>query len=69
VEFDADGLAFALSRVDDVGRERIVHGTVAGSPLAIILPEGAPVPASPRVSFRAEGINVYADDWRIEVAR
>ncbi|WP_226582009.1 ABC transporter ATP-binding protein [Acuticoccus sediminis] len=64
-----EGLPFAVTRVDDIGREKIVHGILAGHHVAAILPEGATVPAHPRASFRPEGINVYADDWRIEVAR
>ncbi len=63
------GLPFAVTRVDDVGREKIVHGTLAGTAVAAILPEDAAVPSEPRASFRADGINVYADDWRIEAAR
>ncbi|ORE96268.1 ABC transporter [Stappia sp. 22II-S9-Z10] len=63
-----DGLPFTVVRVDDIGREKIVHGTIAGVAVAAILPEGAAVPAMPRASFRPEGINIYADDWRIEVA-
>ncbi|MEO1103863.1 MAG: ABC transporter ATP-binding protein [Pseudomonadota bacterium] len=69
VELGAEGLLFAITRVDDVGRERIVHGEIAGVDVAAILPEGAPVPDSPRARFKPEGINVYADDWRIEVGQ
>ncbi|GAB5374434.1 MAG: ABC transporter ATP-binding protein [Acuticoccus sp.] len=68
VELGAEGLAFTVTRVDDVGRERIVHGTLAGTPVSAMLGEGEPVPDSPRARFKPEGINVYADDWRIEVA-
>ena len=69
VEIGTEGMPFTVTRVDDVGRERIVHGTLAGVPLAAILSEDAPLPESPRVRFRAEGINLYADDWRIEGER
>jgi glycerol transport system ATP-binding protein len=66
VELGADGLPFTVTRVDDVGREKIVHGTIGGTAVAAILPEDGEVPAHPRARFRPEGINVYADDWRIE---
>lgn len=60
------GLPFALSRVEDVGRHRILRGTVAGATFNIIAPEGAEVPADhASVIFPPERINVYADDWRV----
>ena len=68
VTLGEEGLAFTVTRVDDIGREKVVHGTVGGHALAAILPEAASVPAHPRVFFRPEGINVYADSWRIEGA-
>jgi len=66
VKLGAEGLAFNVTRVDDIGREKIVHGTLGGHPLAAILPEGAEVPAEPRAAFAPEGINIYADSWRVE---
>lgn len=66
VTLGAEGLAFTVTRVDDIGREKIVHGTLSGHPLAAILPEGMEVPAEPRAAFAPEGINIYADSWRVE---
>ncbi|MBJ3775203.1 ABC transporter ATP-binding protein [Acuticoccus mangrovi] len=68
VTLGAEGLAFTTTRVDDVGREKIVHGTIAGRDVAAILPEGAEVPAEPRARFRLDRINLYADDWRLAPA-
>ena len=59
------GLALSVRRVEDVGRHRLVRGEVAGKPLNVVLPEGAPLPAEPRVIFAPHKINVYADDWRV----
>ncbi len=67
VELGGEGLPFQVTRVDDVGRERIVHGTLAGTPVSAILAEGEPLPAEPRARFKPDGINIYADSWRIEV--
>ena len=67
VTLGAEGFPFAVSRVDDIGREKVVHGTIAGHAVAAILGEDESVPADPHAMFRPEGINVYADDWRIEV--
>ncbi|WP_108663550.1 ABC transporter ATP-binding protein [Acuticoccus kandeliae] len=61
-----EGMPFRITRVDDVGRERIVHGTIAGRPVSAIVPEEGTVPDMPRAFFRQDGINLYADDWRIE---
>ncbi len=62
----ANGIPFSLSRVEDVGRHRIVRGSVGGAALNMILPEGAPLPAdAAQVSFDAARISVYADDWRV----
>ncbi|WMS42370.1 ABC transporter ATP-binding protein [Acuticoccus sp. MNP-M23] len=68
VTLGSEGLPFTVTRVDDIGREKIVHGTLSGHPLAAILPEGTEVPAEPRAAFAAEGINIYADSWRVETA-
>ena len=63
---DAGGLPFALRRVEDVGRHRILRGEVAGAAFNIIAPEGAAIAADlTRVTFAPEKINVYVDDWRI----
>jgi glycerol transport system ATP-binding protein len=59
------GLPVTVKRVEDVGRHRILRAELAGQPLNAILPEGASVPADPRVSFAPGKINVYADDWRV----
>ena len=69
VRLGSEGLPFAVTRVDDVGRERIVHGTLAGTEIAAVLEEDEELPAEPRVSFAPEGINLYADAWRIEMTR
>jgi glycerol transport system ATP-binding protein len=60
-----EGLPVTVRRVEDVGRHRIVRAELAGQPLNAILPEGASLPAAPRVSFPAGKVNVYANDWRV----
>ena len=60
------GVPFLLTRVEDVGRHRIVRGTVQGMAINLIVPEGSPIPADAnRVTFDPDHINVYADDWRV----
>ena len=59
------GLPIAIRRVEDVGRNRLVRGEVAGQPVAIVVPEDRPIAGLPRVAFPPRHINVYRDDWRV----
>ncbi len=62
---EGEGLALTVHRVEDAGRHRLLRGEVLGKPLNIVVPEGQAIAGLPRVAFRPEKINVYADDWRI----
>ena len=59
------GLDLRVRRVEDVGRHRILRGDLAGTPFDVVLPEGADLPAEPRVSFTPGKVNIYVDDWRV----
>jgi glycerol transport system ATP-binding protein len=61
------GLPATIMRIDDVGRHRILRAEVAGAPVAVVLPEGAALPAddSCHLIFQPEKIGVFADDWRM----
>jgi glycerol transport system ATP-binding protein len=62
-----EGLPFRVARVEDVGRHRIVRGHVGDTPANVIVPEGQPVPDTvTHIRPDPRGINVYADDWRVE---
>lgn len=67
VRLARDGLPFALTRIDDAGRRKVMHGTVAGQSVAAVLPEDTEIPAEPHVLFDPAGINLYAGSWRIEM--
>jgi glycerol transport system ATP-binding protein len=61
-----EGLPVSILRVEDVGRHRIVRGTMFGQTFNIIAPEGMEIAADMnRVVFATGRINVYADDWRV----
>ncbi|AXC48340.1 ABC transporter ATP-binding protein [Paracoccus suum] len=61
------GLPFQLARVEDVGRHRILRGTVVGHPFNVTVPEGVAIPAgADRVTFDPARIGVFVDDWRVE---
>jgi len=61
-----EGLPARITRVEDVGRHKIVRLDVGGTAANAILDEGEPVPAgADRIVFDAHAINVYADEWRV----
>lgn len=59
------GMAVTINKVEDIGRQKIVRASFEGRPLAIIVGEGAEVPAEPHVEFDQSAINIYADSWRV----
>lgn len=61
-----DGIPARIERIEDVGRHKIVRLDVAGRQINAIAGEGDTIPAdTDRIAFVPEGINVYADDWRV----
>ena len=64
---DEPGLPVTVTRVEDVGRHRIVRADLAGTPINAVLPERAPIPADAnQVVFAPEQIGVFVDDWRVD---
>ena len=60
------GIPAKVRRVEDVGRHKIVRLDVDGTEVNAIAGEGEAIPADiDRITFAPEGINVYANDWRI----
>lgn len=64
VRIGREGMPMQLRTVEDIGRHRIVRGTLEGNDIAAILPEHRELPAEPRVQFDPRGINIYANSWR-----
>jgi glycerol transport system ATP-binding protein len=62
----APQLPYAIRAVENIGRHRIVRGSVAGHPLDAILPEGQEVPSEPFAVFDAARINVYSDSLLVK---
>jgi glycerol transport system ATP-binding protein len=61
-----EGIPARILRVEDVGRHKIVRLEVAGQQIAAIADEAAEISAgATAVTFAPEGINIYADDWRV----
>jgi glycerol transport system ATP-binding protein len=64
---DREGLPVTVSRVEDVGRHRIVRADLDGTAINVVLSEGMSLPADgARVVFASEQIGVFVDDWRVE---
>ncbi len=64
---DKGGIPVNVTRVEDVGRHRIVRAELAGTPLNAVLLEQAPMLAdTSHVIFPPEQIGVFVDDWRVE---
>lgn len=69
VRVGREGMPIMVRAVEDIGRHRIVRGTLEGSDIAAIVPEHGDIPAEPRVMFDHRGINIYADSWRQALER
>ncbi len=67
IHFDPNGMDVAITKVEDIGREKIIRAQLEGSEIALVLNENEPIPADPKVSFKGAGINIYADDWRVDM--
>ena len=67
---DPAGVAARVTRVEDVGRHKIIRLDVQGQPICAIAPEGSAVSVdATRLTFRPEGINIYCNDWRIDAEK
>ncbi|MFI0843271.1 ABC transporter ATP-binding protein [Mesorhizobium sp. IMUNJ 23232] len=60
------GMPVAITKVEDIGRHKVVRATLEGREIAAILGEDEEVPAEPHIAFDPAGINLYADSWRVE---
>ncbi len=59
LENSKKGLPVTVKAVEDIGRFKIVRASLEGQEVNAVLPEGAPVPAEPNISFESARINVY----------
>jgi glycerol transport system ATP-binding protein len=66
VRLGREGMPVSITKVEDIGRQKVVRALFEGKEIAAILGEDADVPADPHVSFDPKGINIYADNWRLE---
>jgi glycerol transport system ATP-binding protein len=69
IRLGREGMAVTINKIEDIGRQKIVRASLAGHPLAIVVPEDADIPAEPHVVFDPAGMNIYADNWLVGAGR
>ena len=67
VRLGREGMPVTVSKVEDIGRHKVVRASLEGREIAAIMSEDATIPADPKVTFDPAGINIYADSWRVEM--
>jgi len=65
VRLGRDGMPVTITKIEDIGRHKIVRAQFAGQPLAVVVPEDAEIPADARVTFDLAAVSIYADSWRV----
>ncbi len=67
VRLGREGMPVTISKVEDIGRHKVVRASLEGREIAVIVGEDGDIPADPKVRFDPDGINIYADSWRVEM--
>lgn len=67
VRIGSKGMPVSITKVEDVGRHKVIRAKLEGRDIAAIVGEDDEIPADAKVSFEPAGINIYADSWRVEM--
>jgi glycerol transport system ATP-binding protein len=65
IRLGREGMPVSISKVEDIGRQKIVRARFADQPIAIVVREDVEIPADARVSFDPDAISIYAGSWRV----
>jgi glycerol transport system ATP-binding protein len=65
VRLGRHGMPATVSKVEDIGRHKIVRLNLEGQEIAAIAGEDEEIPAEAHVNFDPAGLNIYADSWRV----
>ncbi len=65
ISLGREGMPVAVTKVEDIGRHKVVRARFADRPISIIVDEDGEIPAEPRVTFDPKAINIYANSWRV----
>ncbi|AXV18282.1 ABC transporter ATP-binding protein (plasmid) [Neorhizobium sp. SOG26] len=66
IRLGQSGLPVTVTRVEDIGRRKIVRAELQGQPIAAVVNEDTEIPTDAHVSFDPAGLNLYANSWRVE---
>ncbi len=61
------GIPVSIQKVEDIGHQKIVRAAIEGMDIAVVIDEDASIPADPHVVFDPRRVNIYANDWRVEM--
>ena len=67
VRIGRDGMPATVTKVEDLGRRKVVRAKLDGQDIVAVIGEDQTVPAEPHIAFDPAGINIYADSWRVEM--
>jgi glycerol transport system ATP-binding protein len=67
VRLGRDGMAVKISKVEDLGRHKVVRASLEGREIAAVIGEDESVPAEPKVRFDSAGIIIYGDSCRVDM--
>jgi glycerol transport system ATP-binding protein len=65
VRLGREGMPVIISKVEDIGRRKIVRASLEGHEIAAIAGEDEEIPSDPHVNFDPAGINLYDGSWRV----
>jgi glycerol transport system ATP-binding protein len=65
IRIGREGMPVTVTRVEDIGRHKVVRASFQGQPIAIVVAEDSEIPAEARVTFDPAAINIYANSWRV----
>ena len=67
VRIGREGMPATVTKVEDLGRRKVVRAKLDGQDIVAVIGEDQTVPAEPHIAFDPAGINIYADSWRVEM--
>lgn len=65
VRMGREGMPVTVTKIEDIGRQKIVRASFCGQPLSIVLGEDDDIPADPKITFEPDAIGIFADSWRV----
>lgn len=65
VRLGREGMPITVTKVEDIGRQKIVRARFCDQPLSIVVSEDADIPTDPKITFDPAGIGIFADSWRV----